>query len=182
MSLVSYIILYVWAFRLDMYMKPSPRTGGCSLLWKQFEMYITDCMNIKLFSFVLLASMVSKAEVPDSFRRSSEGEKAVRQAMQKMYRLHADKFPTKPLFDSEGRLRLKPQGDGHEPPTWTEIVARAPMYFCNLLFKIRQRPAYGQAVFQIFEKIQQELRADVPVRNKWMDLLKDIPKGSHGPL
>lgn len=109
------------------------------------------------------------AEVPDSFRRSTDGDKNIKLQMRQLLRLYSDAFPDHPLTAKEL--------NGLE---WEETVQRAPQYFSNLLAKTRARNQYSSSVFHIFAKISDQLKSKPPQRSAWMALLREIPAGSLG--
>ena len=116
--------------------------------------------------------------MPAAFRRSVEGEKAIKQQMRQLFRLAEDKFSEKPLVNQKGEFTIP----GLEGIAWEELVQRAPAYFSALFHKVRGRLEFGNAVYQVFEKCYSQLKGSPPVRKRWANLLLDIPKGSLKPL
>eukprot|EP00438_Fugacium_kawagutii_P027779 Skav220634 [mRNA] locus=scaffold112:439052:442517:- [translate_table: standard] len=115
--------------------------------------------------------------VPGAFRRSSEGDRAIKQQMRQLYKLAEAKFSAKPLVNESGAFNLP----GLENVSWEELVQRAPQYFSACFTKIRGIAEYGHAVFNVLEKCYTELNSDPPVRKAWANLLINIPRGSVKP-
>ena len=61
-------------------------------------------------------------------------------------------------------------------------MQRAPAYISNLFHKVRARHSYASAVYQAFNTILKQLKGSPPSKAGWFALLKDIPRGSLGPL
>ena len=98
--------------------------------------------------------------MPAAFRRSVEGEKAIKQQMRQLFRLAEDKFSEKPLVNQKGEFTIP----GLEGIAWEELVQRAPAYFSALFHKVRGRLEFGNAVYQVFEKCYSQLKGSPPVR------------------
>lgn len=112
-------------------------------------------------------------KVPDAFRRSEDGKKAIKQQMKQLFRLAESLFPDRPLVKADGSFALK---DLHAL-TFKEIVSRAPAYFSTLYRRFRGKE-YEHKVYARFEDIYTQLNSSPPVRSAWVFLLKEIPKGS----
>ena len=68
--------------------------------------------------------------LPQNFGRNRQGEKLIRQEMQKLVELAAMAFTSQPLLSTEGHVRLRGEnGKFHTGPHWSEVLIRAPDFF-----------------------------------------------------
>ena len=103
------------------------------------------------------------------------GEGLIRQELQKLLVLAKEHYPSQPILDSEGRVRLT---DGRVGPAWKEMMLRAPDYFNQRFRSIRQKEAYGRVVRALFGRIASKLAAEGKL--EFLGLINEIIASSSG--
>ena len=101
--------------------------------------------------------------VPANFARTKLGEQLIQQELQKLLEMDSLHHPSRPILDSEGRVKLR---GGKIGPTWEELLLRAPAHVSQRFTKIRQREAYGRAVHALFVKITAKLAGEAHSRQE----------------
>ena len=63
----------------------------------------------------------------DDIRRSVDGHEAIRMVVQDIYEIDLKSFPSNPVFDAQGRCRMK--FEGASSYTWSEVLQASPEAF-----------------------------------------------------
>ena len=98
------------------------------------------------------------AALPGNFARTKQGEKLLRQELQKLLEIDCTNNPSRPLLSADGRVRCK--GDNGAiilGPAWEDLLTRAPSAISEKFRKIRNREEYGRAVHSMLVKLTAQL-------------------------